>query len=163
MEPNEYDEILNESDDTGLNESQLPNNNLQTSIGRQNLCCTELYYILDTYVRSAKRFTTAVQNGCNWIEDLTEQSTTIVQRNYAWTKLCGFIEGIYLALGIETADKILKNEDIWELLEQVPELHDLIEHIRNQADCLLMNAGYADWFHGKIKPLFSKTDETNNS
>lgn len=128
---------------------------------RRGMCYNELKFIIDTYIETANQFTEAVNLGCRWIEDINAQSDALTKRNYSWTKLIGFLEGLYMALGTEDVDAILKEDDVWTRLEQVPELHEVIEHIRQQADRIYVHTGYADMFHPKLKPLFPETAEKN--
>ena len=130
---------------------------------RQGMCYNELKFIIDTYIETAKQFTATVQPGCRWIEDINAQSEALTKRNYSWTKLIGFLEGLYMALGTAEVDAILKENDVWVRLEHVPELHEIIEHIRQQADRIYVHTGYADMFHPKIEPLFPEIAEKNNS
>lgn len=157
------EDISDESADSIDNESESVNDSITISQIRQNMCYNELKYILDTYIESANQFTSAVQPGCRWIEDVKAQSEAITERNYSWTKLIGFLEGLYMSLGTEDVDAILKEDDMWTRLNQTPELHELIEHIRNQADRIFVHTGYAELFHPKLKPLFPETSETDNS
>lgn len=173
MEPEEYDvlsedERINEDgwdmdtdeDNTDeISETESSNDDsaeyppTETQI-RQGMCYNELTFIIDTYIETAKQFTETIQSGCSWIEDINAQSEALTKRNYSWTKLIGFLEGLYMALGTEKVDVILKETDVWTRLNQVPELHEVIEHIRQQADRIYVHTGYADMFHPKLKPLF---------
>lgn len=186
MEPEEYDvlsedELINENswdvdadEDTSENDTdELSETESSTADSaeypptetqiRQGMCYNELKFIIDTYIETANQFTETVQSGCRWIEDINAQSEALTKRNYSWTKLIGFLEGLYMALGTENVDAILKENDVWTRLKQVSELHEVIEHIRQQADRIYVHTGYADMFHPKLKPLFPETAEKNNS
>lgn len=145
--PDEISETKSSNDDS----AEYPPTETQI---RQGMCYNELKFIIDTYIETANQFIETVQSGCSWIEDINVQSEALTKRNYSWTKLIGFLEGLYMALGTENVDAILKETDVRTRLEQVPELHAVIEHIRQQADRIYVHTGYADMFHPKLKPLF---------
>lgn len=149
------DEIA-ETDSTNDTSEGYPPTEAQV---RQGMCYNELKFIIDTYIETANQFTEAVQLGCRWIEDINAQSEALTKRNYSWTKLIGFLEGLYMALSTEDVDAILKEDDVRTRLERVPELHEVIEHIRQQADRIYVNTGHAYMFHPKLKPLFLETSE----
>lgn len=151
----DIDEI-SETEGNEDNSAEYPPTEAQV---RQGMCYNEIKFIIDTYIEAANQFTEAVQPGCRWIEDINAQSDALTKRNYSWTKLIGFLEGLYMALGIENVDTIIKEDDVWARLGQVPELHEVIEHIRQQADHIYVHTGYADMLHPKLKPLFPETAE----
>ena len=144
------DEIA-ETESSNNDSAEYPPTETQVRLG---MCYNELKFIIDTYIETANQFTETVQLGCRWIEDINAQSEALTKRNYSWTKLIGFLEGLYMALSTEDVDAILNEDDVRTRLERVPELHEVIEHIRQQADHIYVNTGCAYMFHPKLKPLF---------
>ena len=96
------------------------------------LCYRELQFNLCKYEEAQKSFKDAVEHGVTYIEDMSEQSNLMITRNHCWSKLIGFIEGMYMSLGIDASDNIILTTAVAYRINNLTELHLIIDDIRLQ-------------------------------
>lgn len=118
------------------------------------LCFRELQHNLDKYEEAQKSFKDAVKHGVTYREDMDEQSNLMMKRNHCWSKLIGFIEGMYMSLGIEASDNIILTRDVAFRINKLTELHCMIDYIR-------MQTCYISSYKRNFEKLFPEVNKDN--
>lgn len=118
------------------------------------LCFKELQHVLDKYEEAQKSFNDAVEYGVTYIEDMDEQSNLMINRNHCWSKLIGFIEGMYMSLGIEASDNIILTRSVASRINKLTELHLIIDGIREQIR-------YISSYKHNFEKLFPEVNKDN--
>ena len=130
------------------------NNQLFFKTNGELLCFRELQHNLAKYEEAQKSFKDAVKHGVTYIEDMGEQSNLMITRNHCWSKLIGFIEGMYMSLGIEASDNIILTRAVASRINKLTELHLIIDDIRTQV-CVISNSKW------DTKRLFPEVNKDN--
>ena len=120
------------------------------------MCFRELQHTLDKYEEAQNSFTDAVKHGVTYIEDMSEQSNLMINRNHCWSKLIGFIEGMYMSLGIEASDNIILTAAVASRINKLAELHPILDYIRIQ-NRFISSSG----LRNDIKKLFPEVNKDN--